>query len=250
MALLTAEEKEKLAKEGVWVREKCDCCHKPILSPVSFIKKEKVFCAGCAKGQDLVLANTKEENEMATKKAEKKAAGKTETTKIFGVIIPETAIADLALFLEDEKKHSLKDTLKAINPKHKADKLGRLKQLQRYGKQKGLWSVTIDENTVQLKMGKGAPAPKAAKKEEKPAKKGTKKEEPEETEVGSSKQQKVVQRLVRGVLKDTGKQWTKSKVIEKLKDEHDLEPKRVQEAIQTEIKLGGILIKDGLLSLV
>lgn len=250
MALLTAEEKEKLAKEGIGygIREKCDCCHRPILSPLSYIKKGQTLCASCAKGQDLVLTNTKEENEMATKKAEKKASGKEEKqTKIAGHLIPGTAIADLYLFLEDEKRHSLKDTLKAI-AKHKADKMGRLKQLARYGKKFGTWGVSIDEDadTVQLKMGKGA-AKEAASK---PAKKESKKEEPEEKEASGSKQQKVVQRLVRGVLKDTSKEWTRSKVIEKLKADHDLDPKRVQEAIQTEIKLGGVTIKGGLLNLV
>src|SRR5690242_9927082 len=114
MALLTAEEKAALAKEGIWVSEKCDCCGKPIQSPVSFIKGKQRICLNCAKGSDKVLANTKEENEEMKKKAEKKAAPKEETKKIAGHLVEGTAIADLYEFLEDEKKHSLKDAKKVL----------------------------------------------------------------------------------------------------------------------------------------
>jgi uncharacterized Zn finger protein (UPF0148 family) len=258
MALLTAAEKAELAKEGLWVREKCDGCNKPILSPVTFVKKDgRVFCASCVKGQDLVLANTKEENEMAKVKAEKKAAPKKETTTIAGHLREGTAIADLYLFLEDEKKHSLKDAKKVLS-KHKADPMGRIYQLGRYGK-KGpeYWAVIVDEETIQLKKGKAAAsAPKEkkappAKAKEAPAKKATskKEQEPDETAAMPSKALKATMALVRRTLK-SGKDWTKNKLIENLIEEHDQDPKRVTAAIQEEIKAGGIKIEDGILELV
>lgn len=262
MALLTAEERAKLAEEGLWVREKCDGpCGKPILSPVSFIKKvkgkEQTWCAGCAKGQDLVLAETKvttkEENEMAKAKAEKKAAPKKETSKIAGHLVEGTAIADLYQFLEDEKKHSLKDAKKVL-AKHKADPMGRIYQLGRYGKKFGLWGVIVDEDTIQLKKGKEAAAAskkKAPKEKEEPKKKATSKKEQEPEEKGAmpSKALKATMALVRRTLK-TGKDWTKNKLMEHLIKEHDQDPKRIAAAVQEEIKAGGIEVDDGILTLV
>jgi hypothetical protein len=259
MALLTAEERAKLAEGGLWVKEKCDVCNKPILSPVSFIKKiqgkEKVLCAGCAKGQDLVLANTKEENEMKVKKDEKKKAPKKETSKIAGHLVEGTAIADLYQFLEDEKKHPLAAAKKVLS-KHKADPMGRIYQLGRYGKKFGLWGVIVDEDTIQLKLGKeaaSASSKKASKKKEKeaPAKKSTskKEQEPEETAAMPSKALKATMALVRRTLK-SGKDWTKNKLMEHLKKEHDQDPKRIAAAVQEEIKAGGIKVDDGYLVLV
>jgi hypothetical protein len=258
MALLTAEEKAKLAQEGLWVREKCDICDKPILSPVSYIKKiqgkEKVVCAGCAKGQDLVLSNTKEENEMAKVKAEKKAAPKKESTKVAGHLNAGTAIADLYQFLEDEKVHKLADAKKLI-AKFKVDASGRISQLGRYGKKFGAWGLIITEDTIQMKLGKAAataaPAKKAKPKEkEAPAKKATskKEQEPDEMAAMPSKALKATMALVRRTLK-TGKDWTKNKLMEHLMQEHDQDPKRVAAAVQEEIKAGGITVEEGYLIL-
>jgi uncharacterized Zn finger protein (UPF0148 family) len=256
MALLTAEEKAALAKEGLWVREKCDGCKKPILSPVSFVKKDgRVFCASCQKGQDLVLADTKKENEEMKTKAEKKAAPKKESKTIAGHLREGTAIADLYLFLEDEKKHKLGDAKKLI-AKYKADPMGRIYQLGRYGK-KGpeFWAVIVDEETIQMKKGKAAataPKPKAAAKEkEAPAKKAVskKEQEPDETAAMPSKALKATMALVRRTLK-SGKDWTKNKLMEHLIEEHDQDPKRIAAAVQEEIKAGGIKVEDGVLELV
>lgn len=255
MAKLTAEEKAKLAKEGIWVTEKCDCCGKPILSPPIYIRGKQELCSMCATGKNLVLANAKEENEEMKKKAEKKAAPKKETQKIAGHLVEGTAIADLYQFLEDEKKHSLKDAKKLLS-KHKADPMGRIYQLGRYGKKFGLWGIIVDEDSIQLKKGKGAAtaASKPAKKEKEApakAKKATskKEQEPEETEATPSKALKATMALVRRTLK-SGKDWTKNKLMEHLVDEHDQDPKRIASAVQEEIKAGGIKVEDGYLVLV
>jgi hypothetical protein len=257
MALLSASEKAALKEQGLYLREKCDECNQPILTEYTFVGKDKLTrCQTCQdkrKGRtssaggsileeaDKVAAKTKE-------KAEKKEkGGAPKTVKIFGVILPGTAIADLALFLQDERRHSIKDTLKAINPKHKADKLGRLKQLARYGKQKGGWSVTIDGDaeTVQLKMGKGV---SSAAVEPKAEKKMAKKKDEEPDNAVSSKQQLSIQKLLRKTLK--GKDdWKKNALIESVAKDHDLEPKRVQEALAAEIKSGGVTEEKGVLQL-
>jgi hypothetical protein len=264
MALLSASEKAALKEQGLYLKEKCDECNKPIMTEYTFIGKDKLTrCQECQdkrKGRtstaggsileeaDKVAAKTKE-------KAEKKEkGGAPKTVKIFGVILPGTAIADLALFLQDEKKHSIKDTLKAINPKHKADKMGRLKQLARYGKQKGGWSVTIDGEAemVQLKMGKAAAQAVEAKAEKKAEKKETSKKNGKEEEPDdevSGKQQQSIQKLLRKTLK--GKDdWKKNALIEHIAETHDLEPKRVQAALQAEIKSGGITDEKGVMGLV
>lgn len=250
MALLTTEEKAALAKEGIWVREKCDSCNKPILNPPTYIRGKLTLCSVCATGKNWVLENIKEENEMKTKKSEKKAAPKKETAKIAGHLVEGTAIADLYQFLEDEKKHPLKDAKKVL-AKHKADPMGRIYQLGRYGKKFGTWGVIVDGDTIQLKKGKVASSLKASKNGDTPSSKKakTKKEqEPEEKEAVPSKAQKATAALVRRVLKD-GKDWTKNKLIEHLKEEHDQDPKRVEAALKEEIKAGGITVEDGVLSL-
>lgn len=244
MALLTAEEKAKLAQEGLWVKEKCDCCKKPILSPLTYIRKNQVLCSICAKGQDLTVANMKEENKMATKKAEKKAASKNGSSKIAGHLVAGTAIADLYLFLEDEKKHSLKDAKKVL-AKHKAEPMGRVYQLGRYGKKLNLWAVIVDEDTIQMKKGKGVAAAAASKTKKATSKK---EHEPEEKEAVPSKALKATAALVRRTLK-TGKDWTKNKLIEHLKEEHDQDSKRVEAALKEELKAGGITMEDGVLVL-
>lgn len=278
MALLSAEEREEVKRRtGNYVKEKCDCCHKPIFDPFSYIVKGQVLCSLCKTGHKFVVEDKKQKKEEETvemktkkeapKKAAKKEEPEVESKKIAGHLIPGTAIADLYQYLEDEKKHPIKDVLKAI-ARHKADKMGRLRQLARYGRQLGGWAVIIDTESgiVQLKLG--AAAAKAAEKATN-SKPKAKVEEPEEEEVTpkkkakgkadadaddekpakkGNKQLEMIQKLVRRTLK-AGGEWTRSKVIEKLSDENDLEPKDVQEAVNTEIKLGGITVKGGLLQL-
>jgi hypothetical protein len=258
MALLSPEERKKIQEQtGNYVTEACDVCHKPIFDYVRYILKSgQVVCSKCKTGQrfEVDTKKTKEENEeMATaKKAVKKEATE-KTSKVAGHLLAGTAIADLYLFLKDEKRHSLKDTLKAIS-KHKADKMGRLRQLARYGKKFGTWAVVIDDEaeTVQLKLGKGA-AKEAAKpvKKEPAAKKaaGKKVEDKEDESKGSDKKLAAIQKLIRRTIKD-GKDLTRSKVIEQVSEEHELEPRQVQEALNTEIKLGGIEVDKGILRLV
>lgn len=276
MALLTNEELKELKVKGIYVKEKCDICQKPILEPLKYRKKiggrEVDVCCRCATGETMGKVVTKSEGEVTRVAKEKKDEEK-KGKKIGGVLVAGTAIADLYLFLEDEKKHSLADTKKAI-AKHSADKMGRIRQLARYGKQKGLWAVVIDDEaeTVQMKLGKGQPASAEKKKEQKeepaasrsqqkrvaaqkkaaPEKKKSKEEvveEPEEGENGStSKGQAAVARLVRQLLKN-GKDWTKNTVADSLKEEHGIDPKRTMDAIASELKNGGLTAEDGVLAL-
>ena len=247
MALLTAEEKAKLAQEGIWVTEKCDCCKKPILAPPTYWKKGQSLCATCAKGQNQVLAKIKEENEMEKKAKEKKAGEKTETKKIAGHLVEGTAIADLYQYLEDEKKHPLKDAVKLLS-KHKANPMGRIYQLGVYGKKFGGWGILVDQeaNTIQMKLGKQAAIAAKSVKTAKSAKPEKKSEVVKEAI--PSKALKATATLVRRVLK-TGKNWTKNKLIETMKKEHDQDPKRVEAAIKEELQNGGLTVEDGVLQL-
>ena len=257
MALLSAEEKAKLAKEGIYVKEKCDKCGKPILTPESYIKKiqgkTEVWCSQCAKGRNLSMMQIQtEENEMKLKR-EKKAAPKKETSKIAGHLVEGTAIADLYTLLEDERVHKLSEAHKALK-KHKANPTGRIYQLGRYGKRFGLWGLIVTEDTIQLKKGKQA-AIASSKKKEKAEKAGKKKvttkkgQEPEEKGAAPSKALKATAALIRRVLK-AGSDWTKNKLIQELKEEYGQDPKRVEAALVAEINNGGIEVEDGVLVLV
>lgn len=260
MALLTAEEKAKLAKEGIYVKEKCDKCGQPILSSVSYTKKVsgkfETWCSKCSKGHDFTMSNIKTEETEMKKKREKKAAPKKETSKIAGHLVEGTAIADLYQLLEDEKVHKLSEAKRAL-AKHKANPSGRIYQLGRYGRRFGLWGLIVGEDTIQMKLGKAASQVKPEKKAKaggkkessKPAKAAAKKgQEPEETAAAPSKALKATAALVRRILKD-GKNWTKNKLIETLKTEHGQDSKRVAAAIQHEIDNGGIEVDDGSLVL-
>lgn len=47
MALLSDAEKKKLARQGYWVREKCDHCGAPILIPITVTIQGKMWCVPC-----------------------------------------------------------------------------------------------------------------------------------------------------------------------------------------------------------
>ena len=263
MALLSAEEKAKLGREGVWgAKEKCDECGDPLLMGISFIRKGQTMCKGCydagkrisghGKKATQIKSNLKEENVMATKQNKKEVV---ESTKVGGFLIAGSALADMYEVLEDEKKHGFAE-LKKICAKHKKDLVGRLGNLRRVGEKKKSWGLIVDKegSTVQMKLGaapKSAPAPKVKAKEvvaPKASAKTSKKSEPEDDSSSSSKTLKAVATLVRRTLK-SGKDWTKNKLIENMVDEHDMDPKVVKEALNSEIKAGGITVKDGILAL-
>ena len=258
MGLLTDVEKAELRAKGFFgAKEKCDYCGDVIVSPPYIIGKEKkLMCSKCKTGKNLVEANQLEEKKMKKAAKEKESV---ETKKIAGHLLPGTAIADLYTFLEDQKKHTIKDATKAM-AKHKADKMGRMRQLGRYGKRFGGWAISIDtdEGTIQMKLGKNGSAPpaKAKKKdeeEEAPVKKGkaavSKKDSaPAEKEPTNSKGLAATQRLVRGLLK-AGKDWTRNKLVEHLSDAHEIDAKRSEAAIQAEIEAGGITISKGKMQL-
>lgn len=260
MALLTAEEKAKLAKEGIWVREKCDVCHKPILSPVTYLKKNLTMCSSCATGSDSVIKNVKEENVMAKQKAEKKAQGKAEveTKKVGGYLIAGTALADMYEVLSDEKKHPFSE-LKKVCAKHKKDLTGRLGNLRRVGEKKKAWALIVDTEaaTIQMKLG-SHPVPPLKKKvakeepEEKPEKKASAKKtnshaKDDEAE-SSSKATKAAATLIRRTLKSKT-DWTRNKLTEHLVDDIGMDPDVVKQALNAEIKAGGIEVNNGILQL-
>lgn len=254
MALLSEQEREELKKRGLWVREKCDVCHKPILSPLTYIKKGQTVCVGCAKGQDdEVIKNIKEENVMAKQKAVKKEErkGKPATTKVGGYLLAGTALADLYEVLIDEKKHGFAE-LKKIVAKHKKDLPGRLGNLRRVGEKKKAWSLLVDSDasTVQMKLGAGKPAAKeepATKSAKKAAEPVAKKKAAEPTDI-SPKTLKAAATLVRRTLK-SGKDWTRNKLTEHLVNKENMDPATVKEALNSEIKAGGITVEDGILVL-
>lgn len=280
MALLTAAEKKQLAEQGYHgAKEKCDNCGKPLagleyIGPVRGIPKGQKWCENCVTGQRMTEVPIQEEKRMRKEKTEK--AGKEKTSKVAGHLVAGTAIADIYLYLQDEKVHKIADVKKGPLAKHKADPMGRMQQLGRYGKKFGAWAVTIDTEagTIQMKLGKGAAkvSTPAKEKEEPAVKKGKKvsskkaaEEEPEEPEEEQeetteeeeveeevqekpSKQQSAVQKLVRRTLK-SGKDWTKNKLIEYLNKEHKIDPKRTEMAITEELKAKGIELDDGVLTL-
>lgn len=71
----------------------------------------------------------------------------TKGPRILGFLIPGTAIATVYERLKDEQHHDLQTVIAGLTT---GDPVGRVKQLQRYGQQKGLYDVTITGNSVQL----------------------------------------------------------------------------------------------------
>jgi hypothetical protein len=268
VALLTGEERKELAGQGYYVKEKCDLCKKPILSPVSYIKGKEIWCEGCAKGSSKTLAHIKQEDEeMKAKKqarsdggSKKDDAVKTGSKKIGGFLPNGSSIGDLYLLLEDEKKHSFQEG-EAVVMKHKKDLMGRLGNLYRSGIRNKAWSLIVDKEneTIQMKLGKPS-GDKMVVKEEKPAGKKAEAKPVAKKEVkspvkktasssdGIDKNLKTVMTLVRRTLKN-GKDWTKNKLADHLYDEHDIPSRVTETALAEEIKAGGIKVEDGVLQL-
>ena len=75
--------------------------------------------------------------------------------RVGGFLIKGTAIATVYERLQDELEHDLQDVIAGITT---TDPVGRVKQLDRYGKRKGTWTVTIKNDKVQLVTTKPATA--------------------------------------------------------------------------------------------
>jgi hypothetical protein len=76
----------------------------------------------------------------------------TKGPRILGFLVPGTAIATVYNRLMDEQPHAMKDVIAGLVT---GDPVGRVKQLGRYGVQKGCLTVTITNDTVQLKHAPG-----------------------------------------------------------------------------------------------
>lgn len=268
MALLTAEEQKKLAKEGIGygIKEKCDACGKPFMDPTvpKHIVNGKDLCLSCwRKTKSEKFLKRREEKEMArNKKADKEE--KNGSNKVGGYLIAESCVADLYLALEDEKKHPLSE-VKKIAAKHKSELTSRLGRLRRVGLRKKAWAIIVDreEGTVQMKLGKPSASvadssPKKSRRakdedeDEKPAKKVSKANgkvhDDDDAGDSSSKAERVAATIIRRTLKSK-KDWTRNKLVEHLVDEQEMDADVVKAALNHEIKTGGIEVDDGVLSL-
>lgn len=68
--------------------------------------------------------------------------------RVLGFLVPGTAIHTVYERLKDEKEHEMSEVIAGITT---GDPVGRVKQLARYGREKGSIVVTITGNKVQLK---------------------------------------------------------------------------------------------------
>jgi hypothetical protein len=252
MALLSGAEIEKLKEQGIYVREKCDHCGKPILSSVSYIPKgsKEVWCLQCGKGSNVVEANLTEEMNMKKAAKEKKAAPKEKVEKILGHFRKGTALGDMAEMLQDEKPHKLSTLLVGIQKKHKLEDGWRgFGTLRTVGEKKGTFGIVVDkeDDRIQLKFGK-ATSEFSPNEEKKKLSAKSSKPALQDKEPVTSKTQNATARLVRRTLK-SGKNWTKNKLVEHMHKEHGIEQKRTEMAITDELKNGGLTVEDGILSL-
>jgi hypothetical protein len=67
--------------------------------------------------------------------------------KVGGFLAPNSAIGIVYTRLEDQQIHNMKDVIDGLVT---GDPVGRVKQLARYGVQKGGWTVTINGEDVQM----------------------------------------------------------------------------------------------------
>lgn len=84
--------------------------------------------------------------------------------RVAGFIVPGTAIALVYERLQDEQEHELTEVTAGLTT---ADPVGRVKQLGRYGAQKGLWTVAISNGKARLtrfqtQAAQTAPSPVAS----------------------------------------------------------------------------------------
>lgn len=255
MALLTDAEIEQLKEQGIYVREKCDHCGKPILSSVSCLKNggKEVWCLKCGKGSNVVDANLTEEMTMKKAAKEKKDEPKEKVEKVLDHFRKGTALGDMAATLEDEKSHKLEALLIGIRKKYKLDDSWRgFGTLRSVGEKKGTFGIVVDKENdrIQLKFGKASSKSEKKEKVESKVSSESKSEriETKEKEPVTSKTQNATARLVRRTLK-SGKDWTKNKLVEHLHKEHGIEQRRTEMAITEELKNGGLTVDDGTLSL-
>jgi len=273
MSLLSHEEREKLKQEGLYVKEKCDSCGKPILTPMKAVKDGKDLCTGLgscyeqmkASGQWKVgiprkqKSNQEEAGSMATTKKESSGSGGAE--KVGGHYRKGSTLANFYEVLSDEKKHSVKQILKTAG-KDAKNPMFLLKALKKDGEKKFKeWGIAINDDEVQMKMGKSAAAA-AAKAPAKPSpstpsagQKNAPKQPPATAKTGSkqapqpvSKSLAAVVSLLRKTLKSAGT-WTKNKLVEELKTKAGIDQKETLTALSREINLGGIIQKKGVFSL-
>lgn len=78
--------------------------------------------------------------------------GSTKGPRYLGFLVPGTAIGTVYERLMDEQEHELKKVIEGLAT---GDPVGRVKQLGRYGAQKGKYTVTINAGKVQLKHAAG-----------------------------------------------------------------------------------------------
>ncbi len=72
--------------------------------------------------------------------------------RVLGFLIPGTAIHKVYENLQDQMEHDMKDAIVGVSS---GDPVGRVKQLQRYGNQRGNFTVTINGQKVKLTLAAG-----------------------------------------------------------------------------------------------
>ena len=263
MSLLSVEEKEALKKKGLYVKEKCDRCGEPLLTPYKYIRKGQDICQQCrdkmvasgewqykSKVPKVEKSNQEEGRNMATKKQDEGAE------KVGGLYRANSARAIMFQALEDEKVHDMKEITKIVGKETKSPR-GLLMAVKRDGEAEKSWGIAINGDKVQLKMGKAGIAAAAAAKAPKPspAQKTVAKQAPAPAKAGAKSAQPptnkrlvAVASLVRKVLKTSGT-WTKNKIVEKLKNDSGVDQKETLAAIARELSLKGIVEKKGTLAL-
>lgn len=206
-----------------------------------------------------VPPQTQETSNMATSKVTPEGS-----TKLLGYFRGgKTAMAYLISRVEDEKVHRLAPILAELKSKFKVDPMYRVQRLRQEGVERKAWAVLVDKDagTIQLRTDKAA-ITKLASNGRKPSngkktnaksngKKGRTKKSafPETGAQASEKAQKAAAVLIRRTLSAGGDDWTRNKMVEKLKRD-GIEPKVTLEALTAEIKKNGITEENGLLSLV
>lgn len=106
---------------------------------------KRLIRTGAPKPQSVV--STHGVSTTSTTPHQKSHRGPIKGPRVGGFLVPGTAIALVYDRLKDEQEHPIADVIAGLTT---ADPVGRIKQLGRYGTQKGTWTVTVNGDKAQL----------------------------------------------------------------------------------------------------
>ena len=139
---------DELLKAFVLFAKSSDAPKKLVKNGVVVQRQPKAPCVACQGTGKLADGTVCQQCAQAPRPPRMSVKG----PRVLGFLVPGTAICTVYERLKDELEHDMAEVIAGLVT---ADPVGRVKQLGRYGQQKGCMTVTISGNKVQLKHTQG-----------------------------------------------------------------------------------------------